>query len=200
MIRLETPPTADRPPATPDDAALVALAQAGDGAAYGELVSRHGPAVYNQALRVLNSPQEAEDIAQEAFVRGWQALPGFRGDAAFSTWLYRITANLCYSRLPHLRAALQAIDPSETADWPDDRPLPEARLLSAETKRALYAAVDALPDHYRLLIQLRHMQGLAYQDIADVTGLPLGTVKTGLHRAHRRLRDALQPREDTTHD
>ncbi|MEZ4519253.1 MAG: sigma-70 family RNA polymerase sigma factor [Chloroflexota bacterium] len=174
-----------------DEAILVARAQHSDESAYAELVRRHGTRVYNLALRLLPNPQDAEDMAQEAFVRAWLALPTFRGDAAFGTWLYRITTNLCYNRLPKLRVALQALTPEESADWPDDRPLPESRLLSNEAKETLYAAVDALPDHYRLLIQLRHMQGLPYQEIATITGMPLGTVKTGLHRAHRRLRDAL---------
>lgn len=177
--------------APPDDAALVDLARGGDNQAFGELVGRHGPMVYNLALRLLNNAQEAEDMAQEAFVRAWQALPGFRGDSAVSTWLYRITTNLCYNRLPHLRASLLALDADAADEVSDDRPLPESRLQSAEMRRELFAAVDALPDHYRLLIQLRHIQGLGYNEIAAVTGMPLGTVKTGLHRAHRRLRAML---------
>ena len=193
---IEADITHSQPIAAPDDRALVALARVGDEPAFAELVERHGAMVYNLALRLLNNSHEAEDMAQEAFVRAWQALPGFRGEAAFSTWIYRITTNLCYNRLPHVRTALQALDAS-AIDWPDQRPLPESRLQSAEMRRALYAAVDALPDHYRLLIQLRHMQELSYNDIAEVTGMPLGTIKTGLHRAHRRLRAALESDGET---
>ena len=192
----DSPPAASAPA---DDLTLVRLAQGGNCRAFAELVGRHGPMVYNLALRLLNNPQAAEDMAQETFVRAWQALPGFRAEAAFSTWLYRIATNLCYNRLPQLRASLQALDAAAVDDLSDNRPLPEAMVQSAEMRRELFAAVDALPKHYRLLIQLRHMQGLGYLEIAEVTGMPLGTVKTGLHRAHRRLRAALlgdRPREN----
>ncbi len=175
---------------------LVARARGGDEAAFAQLVTRHGPAAFNQALSVLGDAAEAEDVAQEALVRAWRALPDFRGEAAFGTWLYRIVANLCHNRLPSLRRTLAADSPTALDRWPDERPLPEARLLTAEQRAELLAAVAALPPQYRLLIQLRHGQGLSYAAIAEVTAMPLGTVKTGLHRAHRRLQAALLAKEE----
>ena len=171
-----------------DEQALIEQAQAGDTQAFAELVMKHGSLVYNLALRILEDPHEAEDVAQETFVRAWQALPGFRAQAALSTWLYRITTNLCYNRLPLLQTELSALDPDTEIELPDERQVVEDVLLDAELMDRVNTAVNQLPESYRLLITLRHMQGLSYADIADVTGLPLGSVKTGIFRARRELR------------
>ncbi|MCA9923969.1 MAG: sigma-70 family RNA polymerase sigma factor, partial [Anaerolineales bacterium] len=104
-----------------DDRDLIQRAQAGETAAFAQLVNRHGQMVYNLALRTLNNPQEAEDIAQETFVRAWQALPRFRGDARFATWLYRITTNLCFNRLPRLKVELNALDVDTAVTLPDQQ-------------------------------------------------------------------------------
>ncbi|MBN1145911.1 MAG: sigma-70 family RNA polymerase sigma factor, partial [Anaerolineales bacterium] len=92
-----------------DEAQLVQRARRGDTDAFAELLRAHQDFAYNLALRALGDPHEAEDVAQEAFVRAWQALPRFRGDARFRTWLYRIVANLCYNRLPRLRRELSSL-------------------------------------------------------------------------------------------
>jgi len=183
-----------------DERELIARARAGDARAFEGLVNMHAQAVYNVALRVLRDPVEAEDVAQEAFVRAWRALPRFRADARLSTWLYRIATNLCYDRLPRLRSQLLALgevdgdsggpDPlvDETADEAQDA---EEIMLAAELRGRIHAAVDALPESYRILITLRHVEDLSYAEVAAITGLPLGTVKIGIFRARRLLRQAL---------
>jgi RNA polymerase sigma-70 factor (ECF subfamily) len=170
---------------------LIRRAQQGETAAFEALVQQHALFVYNLALRTLNDPQEAEDIAQEAFVRAWQALPQFQIRAQFHTWLYRIVTNLCYNRLPRLKRELAALDPAEEVVLLDGRQGVERELLTAELGQQLFTAIDNLPQSYRLLITLRHLQELSYQEIAEVTEMPLGTVKTGIFRARQMLQERL---------
>lgn len=177
---------------------LVQRAQAGDQDAFGALVALHQTFVYNLALRTLNDEREAEDAAQEAFVRAWLALPNFRGQAQFRTWLYRIVTNLCCNRLPRLRRDLLALGDAELSYTPDDSPFgenPAARHEAAERRALVHRHIAALPESYRLLITLRYQQELSYDEIAAVVSLPLGTVKTGLHRAKAQLSKALQDYE-----
>lgn len=178
------------------DEAFVMRAQQGDKAAFEVLVNRHGDYVYNLALRVMRRPEEAQEVAQEAFVRAWRGLPNFQGAAQFHTWLYRIVVNLCYNRLPQLKRELATLVPDAAAlQLADPQQQVEADLLSSELKVVLHQAIDALPQHYRLLITLRHRQELSYNEIVEITGLPLGTVKTGIHRARALLRTALEKYE-----
>jgi RNA polymerase sigma-70 factor (ECF subfamily) len=181
------------------EAEMVRRARAGDTEAFGALVLAHQTFVYNLALRALGDEREAEDTAQEAFVRAWQALPNFRGQAQFRTWLYRIATNLCYNRLPRLRrelAALGGLDGEAAPEIPDAaQPTPETALEAQERRAFLHQQIDRLPRSYKMLIVLRFQQGLAYDEIAAVLSLPLGTVKTGLHRARERLRAALREYE-----
>lgn len=187
-----------------EEGRLVALARAGDAAAFEALLERHAAQAYGLALRTLGDPRDAEDLAQEAFLRAWRGLAGFRAEARFGTWLYRIVVNLCYKRLPGIRASLESLD-LEVLDFEagtdagaepgDAGPAPEGALLGEDLRRHLHAAIDALPEAYRMLINLRHQQDLPYSEIAAITGLPLGTVKTGLHRARRRLQAALEDYE-----
>jgi RNA polymerase sigma-70 factor (ECF subfamily) len=180
-----------------NEAEIVARAQAGDTGAFEKLVVEHQAYVYHLAFRVLGNEQEAEDTAQEAFFRAWRSLPKFRAQARFSTWLYRIVANLCYNRLPRLRRELSAIGEEEIADHADPREeTPHAGLEDAERRAWLHRQIDALPESYRLLVTLRYQRNLAYEEIASITSLPMGTVKTGLFRAKERLRSALSTYEE----
>ena len=175
---------------------MIARAREGDTAAFEALVVHHARYVYNLALRTVQDPQEAEDIAQESFIRAWRGLPRFRGEAKFSTWIYRIVTNLCYNRLPGIKRQMLEITLEEEAlQLPDPDQEADAGLLDEETRQQLYQAVDQLPEGYRLLIALRYSQGLSYKDIAEVTEMPLGTVKTGLYRAHRQLEERLRQAE-----
>lgn len=179
------------------EAEIVARAQAGDTGAFERLVVEHQAYAYHLAYRVLGNEQEAEDTAQEAFVRAWQSLPKFRSQARFGTWLYRIVTNLCYNRLPRLRRELSAIGEEEIADRADGRQeMPYEGLEDAERRAWLHRQIDALPESYRLLLTLRYQSDLSYEEITAVTGLPMGTVKTGLFRAKERLRSAVSAYEE----
>jgi len=192
-----------------DESELVRSAQSGDSQAFGELVLAYQRFAYNLALRALGDPHEAQDMTQEAFLRAWQYLPGFRGAAKFRTWLYRIVMNLCYNRSPQLKRQLAQL---QIEDEPDElRPLddsagwnrntqdkwmanshdPQKELEAGELRSLIHQQIDQLPTTYRLLVLLRYQQDLSYDEIAQVMGMPLGTVKTDLHRAHSRLRAAL---------
>jgi len=180
-----------------NEAEIVARAQAGDAGAFEQLVVEHQAYVYHLAYRVLGNEQEAEDTAQEAFVRAWQSLPKFRAQARFSTWLYRIVTNLCYNRIPKLRRELSAIGEDEIADTADLRNgLPHEGLEDAERRAWLHRQIDTLPECYRMLLSLRYQRNLPYEEIASITSLPMGTVKTGLFRAKERLRSALSTYEE----
>jgi RNA polymerase sigma-70 factor (ECF subfamily) len=174
---------------------LIRQAQAGNREAFGNLVERHQRYVYNLALRVVGDPQDAEDLAQEAFVRAWLAIANFRQEARFRTWLFRIVTNLCYNRLPGLRRELSRLGEDCLAEVPDDSPPaldPAAGMEAEEIRATLHGQIDRLPESYRLLIVLRYQQALSYEEIARVVSLPVGTVKTGLFRAKDRLRKTLK--------
>ena len=171
-----------------DDRSLVARAKAADQAAFRELVDRHRDRAYGLALRILRSPPDAEEVAQDAFVRAWLALPGFRGEAKFSTWLYRIVARRAFDRA----AVLKGRRARETS-------LEEARSV-AVGKASLEAAaratnmlrlersLDELSAVQRAVVTMYYYQERAVQQVAEALGLPEGTVKTHLHRARAALR------------
>ncbi len=184
-----------------DEAELVRRAQAGEADAFGALVSAHQQFVYNLAWRALGDEREAEDAAQEAFVRAWLSLPNFRGQARFRTWLYRIVTNLCCNRLPRLRRELTALGDDQAGAVPDETQGDlSAGVEAAERRAFLHRQIDALPESYRVLVLLRFQQGLPYEEIASILSLPLGTVKTGLFRARARLRAALHDYEEAAYD
>lgn len=175
-----------------DEQSLIARAKKGDTSAFELLVDQHAVYVYNLALRVVKDPHEAEDMAQESFLKAWRGLKSFRGDAQFSTWLYRIVANVCYNRMPKLKRELANLPIEEYAeDQPNEQLSVDMAYLSTELGASIHQAIADLPESYSLLISLRHLQGMNYNEIADVTGLPLGTVKTGIFRARKLLREAL---------
>ncbi len=173
---------------------LIQRAQKGDHAAFAALVDEHQRFVYNLALRAVNDENEALDLTQETFVRAWTALPNFRGQSQFRTWLYRIATNLCYNRLPNLRRSLADFGDDVLPDIPesDSAPTNPAREFeSNETRTYLHHAINGLDANYKLLISLRYQDELSYDEIASLLNLPLGTVKTGLFRAKEKLRIAL---------
>jgi RNA polymerase sigma-70 factor, ECF subfamily len=177
------------------EADLIQRAQIGDQEAFGALVERHQRYVYNLALRVVGNQQDAEDLAQEAFIRAWVAIAHFRLESSFRTWLFRIVTNLFYNRLPSLRRELYELGEDCLANIPDDSSPdlnPTSVQAAEEIHTFLHKQIDRLPESQRLLVILRYQQGLSYEDIARVVSLPLGTVKTGLFRAKERLRKILQ--------
>lgn len=175
-----------------DEPALIGKARQGDPQAFEALVLRYQRYVYNLALRVVGNPLDAEDIAQQAFVKAWRGLPQFKGESRFSTWLYRIVTNVCYDHLPRIKRDLSSLEPDDTMDeMPDEEQGVENAVLTEEECRQLRQALAALPESARLLLTLRHLQELSYEEIAAVTGMPLGTVKTGIFRARQKLKAAL---------
>jgi RNA polymerase sigma-70 factor (ECF subfamily) len=174
---------------------LIQRAQKGDQEAFAGLVTEHQRYVYNLALRVLKNEEEALDLAQETFVRAWTALPNFRGESQFRTWLYRIVTNLCYNRLPNLRRSLHELGDDVIVDLPETEVAfdnPAHGFETRELRSHLHNAIDHLDENYRLLISLRYQNELSYEEIATMLNLPLGTVKTGLFRAKEQLRRALE--------
>jgi RNA polymerase sigma-70 factor (ECF subfamily) len=173
---------------------LIQQARQGNTEAFEALVALHERFVYNLALRTLGNPDDAADMAQDTFVRAWQALPAFRADAQFRTWLYRIVLNLCINRLPRLRRELNALTQDEMGDIPEPislTPQPLTNIEYREQRSFLHSEIERLPEQYRLLISLRYQHELSYEEIASLLGLPVGTVKTGLFRAKARLRETL---------
>lgn len=180
-----------------EEHALIARAAGGDTDAVGALVVAHRPTVVRIARHLLGDAAAAEDVAQEAFVRLQAALPGFRGDAALSTWLYRVTLNLCRDHLRRGRRRRDDVDLDAIGDAPAaavaahaDRDIDLQRL-----RRRVRAAIDQLPDEQREAVLLRYMEELPYHEIARLTDTPQGTVASRVFRALERLGRELGPRQ-----
>ena len=176
---------------------LVQRAREGELAAFNSLVLRHQNAAYGLALRFLSSREAAEDATQEAFIRAYRAIGTFRGER-FRSWLFSIVANACRDELRRRRRRPQrsldeAREQPDRADLDptDTDPTPEAQALSGELREALERSLMQLPEDWRLVVVLSDVQGLSYEEIAESTGVPLGTVKSRLSRARARLRDIL---------
>ena len=166
------------------DRDLAARASRGDEPAFVELVRRHERRVYNLALRMLGRPEDARDATQEAFLSCYRSLGGFRGDAAFSTWLHRIALNACYDALRRRKDLLgleEAPDPPPAADHG------EAVATSVDVRRSLLA----VPQEFRAVLVLHDVQDLGYEEISEILQIPVGTVKSRLHRARVALGRAL---------
>jgi len=181
-----------------NETTLIQKAQKGDHDAFATLVDEHQRYVYNLALRVVKDENEALDLTQETFVRAWTALPNFKGQSQFRTWLYRIVTNLCYNRLPNLRRSLNDLGDDVMEDIPEAKfNAPADEFESNETRKHLHQAIHQLDEQYRLLITMRYQNELSYEEIATSLNLPLGTVKTGIFRAKAFLRNALAHLEDS---
>jgi RNA polymerase sigma-70 factor (ECF subfamily) len=170
-----------------DDQALIAATLTGRGEAFGELVTRYERAVYHLAVRTLHDRTEAEDATQEAFFKAYRALSSFRPGAKFSTWIFTICYRGCCDRL----AKRKRLSDDELPDRADPSAGPAVLAERSDEAERLRAAIDALPDKYRAVITLYHLQGRQYEEIATVLNLPLGTVKTHLFRAKEHLRKVL---------
>jgi len=170
-----------------DDATLVAATLAGRSEAFGTLVERYERAVYNLCLRTLRDAEEAKDASQEAFLKAFRAMRTFRPDAKFSTWIFSIAYHACCDRLNRRKR----YSDSELPERADPGPGPDAVLERRDEAAELRAAIDALPEKYRAVVTLYHLQGHQYEEIARVLDLPMGTVKTHLFRAKEQLRRQL---------
>jgi RNA polymerase sigma-70 factor, ECF subfamily len=178
--------------------------QRGDDAAFDRLVELCGPRVYSLAYRLVGNPEDAQDMAQEAFLRVYRALPAFKWESAFSTWLFRIVTNVCFDEIARRKNRPMPLTDLHNGD--DDAP-PLKEQVSSDTvegtweqreqRRMLQAAIASLPPTFRVVVVLYDIQGMSYQEIAQTLRLSLGTVKSRLNRARILLRTRLV--EDREH-
>jgi RNA polymerase sigma-70 factor (ECF subfamily) len=177
---------------------LVGLARDGDRSAFDELVRRTHVDTYTLALRLTAHEEDARDVVQESYLRAWRGLPTFRGDAQFSTWMYRITANTAYSTVKRRRRHR-----SEPLDSLVDEPVelhpelqPEGAAETSALLDQLSVALEHLAPKLRVLVVLKDVYGLTHEEIADELGISVAAAKVRLHRGRRKLRDLLYEADD----
>jgi RNA polymerase sigma-70 factor, ECF subfamily len=168
-----------------DDGALVARAKAGDRAAFSRLVARHEDAIFRVCFRVLGSREDAEDAAQEAFVRAYRKLDGFEGRSSFKTWMVRLSMNVSLNERSKRRGPLRE------APLPAPAPDPEAELLSSEAASRVHEALQKIRPNYRAAIVLRDLEGLSYREVGESLGVAEGTARVWAHRGRAKLKEVL---------
>lgn len=187
-----------------DDRRLIADSLAGRRDAFGELVSRYQARLYSAAMRLVDTPDDAADVVQDAFLNAYQSLHAFKGDAEFFTWLYRIAYNGAISlkrkKRPtgslHATTGERTFEPADTSDYVRTG----HQLERTEEDGLLYAALARLSPEHREVLMMKDLDGLRYEEIAEVVGVPVGTVRSRLHRARLELRELLAPLDDAGHD
>ena len=180
---------------------LIERCKAGERSAFDELVRKYEKRVYNLAYRLSGSYDDANDISVDAFVRVFQAIRMFRGDANFSTWLFRIVTNVYLDRRKRMRnkqhlsleEAIEVDESTVTRQVEDPGPTPGTVVELKERARLIQDAIVSLPTDQRTMIVLYHTEGFSYEEIATVLELPIGTVKSRLNRARLKLREKLEP-------
>ncbi|MBI3241992.1 MAG: sigma-70 family RNA polymerase sigma factor [Chloroflexi bacterium] len=173
------------------DRDLVLRARRGDAEAFGELVRRTQTSVFNVCYRLMGERREAEDLAQEAFIRAYERLGTFDPDRPFGPWMRRVAANHCLNRLS---AQAPADAPLDEERDEDERGKPEAIREAREQAELVRAAILALPPNYRAVIELRHFQDMSYDEIAGLLSIPLSDVKSHIFRARKLLAEKLERR------
>lgn len=179
-------------PIEQDDAQLVTASKNGDQDAFSLLVQRYQRRVFNLVFRMLQNYEEASEITQEAFLAAWQGLSSFRGEARFSTWLYRIAYNCALKQLgqrkreQELHLALQADLESDDSDQK------MSQVEQLDNQALVQEQLSQLPPKYRIVLILRHLQDMTYEEMAEVLTMPIGTIKTHLFRARNLLKERLQ--------
>lgn len=190
------------------DQRIVERIQSGDKKAFELLVSKYQRKLMRLVSRLVRDPAEAEDVVQEAFIKAYRALPQFRGDSAFYTWLYRIGINTAKNYLVTLgrraptstEADAEEAETFEDADQLRDINTPESMLATKQIAETVNQAMEALPDELRVAITLREMEGLSYEEIAAVMGCPIGTVRSRIFRAREAIAEKLRPLLGTSID
>jgi RNA polymerase sigma-70 factor (ECF subfamily) len=190
------------------DQALVERVQRGDKRAFELLVAKYQRKIFRLLSRLIRDPAEIEDVAQEAFIKAYRALPNFRGESAFYTWLYRIAINTAKNHL--VAQGRRAPTTTETdvedaenfddADQLRDVNTPESMLQSRQVGEAVNRAIDKLPEDLRTAIVLRELEGLSYEEIAESMNCPIGTVRSRIFRAREAIASELRPLLGTTKD
>ena len=173
-----------------DESALIERCRTGDDIAFSELVDRYRNLVYAMVYRMVSDRSQTDDLAQEVFLKVHRGLPYFRGEARLSTWIYRIVANVC-TQARSRRVREVPLDPDD-----DGRPrrqlgATDAAFADLELRDRLEKAIAQLPDNYQLLVAAHYLDGIQYDALAEALDIPIGTVKTHLYRAKRRLRELL---------
>jgi RNA polymerase sigma-70 factor (ECF subfamily) len=186
-----------RPPSVEFDVdqEIVAQFRSGDRDAFAKLVQKYQSRVLTLATRILDNRSEAEDVAQDIFVKVFQSLHEFRGASRFSTWLYRITVNHCLNYIRRRARQQQTLVAAEPEEWMQESPTsnPHRTLEQKERWALVQAKLQVLSPEYRTILLLRDFEGLSYEEIADVLQLESGTVKSRLHRARTELKALLEP-------
>lgn len=168
-----------------DDGALVERAKSGDRAAFSQLVSRHQDAVYRVCYRVLGGREDAEDAAQEAFVRAYRKLDGFEGRSSFKTWMVRLSMNVS------LNERSKRKEPLTEAPMPAPAPDPERELLASEAAARVHEALQKIQPNYRAAIILRDLEGLPYKEVGESLDIAEGTARVWAHRGRAKLKEVL---------
>jgi len=178
-----------------DETKLIDQILQGDTDSFAQLVETYQDKVYSLCLRMVGDREDARDLAQEAFVKAWRGLKFYKHEAAFSTWLYRLTSNVCIDFLRQKKRksalSLTSQEEEEQIDIPDPSPQPEELVLQQQRKEAVADAMSQLEDEFRLVLTLRVVQERSYEEIAEIMDLKVGTVKSRLARAREKLRKIL---------
>lgn len=190
------------------DRQLVERAQRGDKRAFELLVEKYQRKLARLLSRLIRDPGEVEDVAQEAFIKAYRALPSFRGDSAFYTWLYRIGINTAKNYLVAMgrraptstEVEAEAAEGQEGGELLRDINTPESVLLSKEIGDTVNAAIESLPEELRSAIQLRELEGMSYEEIAKLMDCPIGTVRSRIFRAREAIAERLKPLLDGAKD
>jgi RNA polymerase sigma-70 factor (ECF subfamily) len=183
-----------------DDNRLISECRKGNAAAFGELVARHQDRLFNTVLRLVNNAEDARDVVQEAFLHAYESLHSFKGDSLFFTWLYRIAVNTAISMKRKQRSVMRVqpaggdantvdpLDPAESAR-------PGYALELADEERVIREALAKLSPEHRAVLVMKDMDGMKYEDIAEALAVPIGTIRSRLHRARIELREVLLEQE-----
>jgi len=174
---------------------------AGQKRAYSELVEKHKDKAMALAMRMLKNRYDAEEALQDAFVRAFNALPRFEWKSSFSTWFYRIVFNVCATSLSKKKEEFSfslGEDENQSLELPADEPMPDVALESSEFQNIVHGEIEKLPQAYASILTLFLVQDLSYEEIVEVSGVPLGTVKNRLFRARTMLRDAVMEKMKET--
>jgi RNA polymerase sigma-70 factor (ECF subfamily) len=182
------------------DQDLVTRTIGGDGRAFAVIVERYQDRLHNAIFRLVGSTEDARDLLQDAFVKAYENLEGFRGGSSLYTWLFRIAVNTALSHRRKRKWTHVGLGPASDDDsaaesgWPDPAaPDPADPIMAAETEAAVQQALSALDEEHRTVVVLRDIQHCDYREMAEILGVPSGTVKSRLHRARLMLRDKLKP-------
>jgi RNA polymerase sigma-70 factor (ECF subfamily) len=183
-----------------EDRAMIKRVQRGDAAAFNDLIVKYEKVVFNFAFRLTHNYDDANDIAQDAFIRAYNAIASFRGDSAFSTWIFRITTNVFLDdrkkRKAHPQQSLDEFasqeDQREGMQVVDPGPTPEQIVALSERQHMLVNAIQSLPEHQKAMVVMYHLHQKSYEEIAEVFDLPIGTVKSRLNRARLALKENLK--------